>query len=77
MAIERIDLNDPALGFTFSTCVIAGNFIYTSHQAGMVDELGNKLEPLKLKLNSVLKIWKGYWLLLAQHWTTLSKSRFT
>ncbi|TFG70766.1 MAG: RidA family protein [Anaerolineales bacterium] len=46
MAIERINLNDPDSGFTFSTCVLAGNFIYTSHQAGMLDELGNKLDTI-------------------------------
>ncbi|MDF1512892.1 MAG: RidA family protein [Anaerolineae bacterium] len=55
MPIERIDLNDPALGFTFSTCVIAGNFIYTSHQAGMTDELGNKLESIQAQTAQCFK----------------------
>ena len=55
MPIERIDLNDPALGFTFSTCVIAGNFIYTSHQAGMVDELGNKLGTIQAQTHQCFK----------------------
>jgi 2-iminobutanoate/2-iminopropanoate deaminase len=34
MGIEFIDLNDPAWGFTFSTCVRAGDFIFTSHHGG-------------------------------------------
>lgn len=55
MAIERIDLNDPALGFTFSTCVVAGNFIYTSHQAGMVDQLGNKLGSVEAQTEQCFK----------------------
>jgi 2-iminobutanoate/2-iminopropanoate deaminase len=55
LAIERIDLNDPELGFTFSTCVIAGNFIFTSHQAGMVDELGNKLNTVEAQTEQCFK----------------------
>ncbi len=55
MAIERIDLNDPELNFTFSTCVIAGNFIYTSHQAGMVNELGHKLETVEAQTKQCFK----------------------
>jgi len=55
MAIERIDLNDPALGYTFSACVIAGNFIYTSHQAGMVDHLGNKLDTVEAQTEQCFK----------------------
>lgn len=55
MPIERIDLNDPTLDFTFSTCVIAGNFIYTSHQAGMVDELGNKLKSVQAQTKQCFK----------------------
>jgi 2-iminobutanoate/2-iminopropanoate deaminase len=36
--IERIDLN-PEAGFAFSSCVIAGDYIHTSHHAGYdVDE---------------------------------------
>jgi hypothetical protein len=34
MAIERIDLNDPEWGFTFSSCVIAGDFVFTAHHGG-------------------------------------------
>ena len=34
MAIKFIDLNDPDWGFTFTSCVIAGDFIYTAHHAG-------------------------------------------
>jgi 2-iminobutanoate/2-iminopropanoate deaminase len=55
MAIERIDLNDPELNFTFSTCVIAGNFIFTSHQAGMVDHLGHKLTGVAAQTEQCFK----------------------
>lgn len=55
MPIERIDLNDPEQNFTFSTCVIAGNFIFTSHQAGLVDELGNKLETIEAQTEQCFK----------------------
>ncbi len=55
MAIERINLNDPDSGFTFSTCVLAGNFIYTSHQAGMVDELGHKLDTITAQTEQCFK----------------------
>jgi 2-iminobutanoate/2-iminopropanoate deaminase len=34
MGIEYIDLNDPGWGFTFSTCVRAGDFLFTSHHEG-------------------------------------------
>ena len=37
--IGRIDLN-PEMEWTFSTCVIAGDYIYTSHLAGYRDEDG-------------------------------------
>ena len=55
MAIERIDLSDPEWGFTFSTCVIAGNFIYTAHQAGMVNELGHKLDTVEAQTEQCFK----------------------
>jgi len=47
VAIERIDLSNPEWGFTFSTCVIAGDFVFTSHQGGLVDEEGNRLESIE------------------------------
>ncbi len=34
MAIERIDLNKPEWNFTFSNCVVAGDFVFTSHVGG-------------------------------------------
>lgn len=40
MAIERIDLNNPAWGFTFSNCVIAGDLIFTAHHSGYDVEAG-------------------------------------
>jgi 2-iminobutanoate/2-iminopropanoate deaminase len=39
MTVERIDLQSE-YGFTFSTCVVAGDFVFTSHLAGL-DEEGN------------------------------------
>jgi len=42
MTVERIDLN-PEMKWTFSTYVIAGDFIYTSHLGALVDDGGNKL----------------------------------
>jgi 2-iminobutanoate/2-iminopropanoate deaminase len=34
VTIQRIDLNDPEWGFTFSSCLVAGDFVFTSHHAG-------------------------------------------
>jgi 2-iminobutanoate/2-iminopropanoate deaminase len=45
MTIERIDLY-PEYGFTFSTCVVAGDFVYTSHLAGL-DEDGKWPESVE------------------------------
>jgi 2-iminobutanoate/2-iminopropanoate deaminase len=45
MTVERIDLH-PKYGFTFSTCVVAGDFVFTSHLAGL-DEEGNWPESVE------------------------------
>jgi len=45
MTVEKIDLH-PEYGFTFSTCVVAGDFVFTSHLAGL-DEEGNWPESIK------------------------------
>lgn len=45
MTVERIDLY-PEYGFTFSTCVVAGDFVFTSHLAGL-DEEGNWPESVE------------------------------
>jgi 2-iminobutanoate/2-iminopropanoate deaminase len=42
--IRFIDLNKPEMGHTFSSCTIAGDFIYTSHIGGFIDEKGHVLE---------------------------------
>lgn len=34
MAVERIDLNNPDRDFTFSSCVVAGDYVFTSHHGG-------------------------------------------
>jgi 2-iminobutanoate/2-iminopropanoate deaminase len=39
-AVERIDL-DPESGFAFSSCVTAGDYILTSHHAGLQPEEGS------------------------------------
>ena len=44
-AIQWIDLN-PEMDWTFSTCVVAGDFCYTSHTAGMADDEGKALETV-------------------------------
>ena len=43
--IEKVDLN-PDMNWTFSTYVRAGDFVYTSHTAGMVDDDGKRLETV-------------------------------
>jgi 2-iminobutanoate/2-iminopropanoate deaminase len=40
MGIEYIDLNKPESGFTFSTCVRAGDFLFLSHHGGYDFEAG-------------------------------------
>lgn len=44
MTIKRIDLNDPESKHTFSSCVVAGDFIFTSHITGFFDDQGNLVE---------------------------------
>ncbi len=34
MKIERIDLNNPDWRFTFSSCVVAGDYVFASHHDG-------------------------------------------
>jgi 2-iminobutanoate/2-iminopropanoate deaminase len=46
MPIQHIDLN-PDRNWTFSTCVVAGDFVYTSHTAGMTDDQGVRLESVE------------------------------
>jgi 2-iminobutanoate/2-iminopropanoate deaminase len=48
----------PALasyGFTFSSCVKAGDFIYTPHHAGFLDEEGNVIESIEAQTQQGLK----------------------
>ena len=42
MPIQHIDLN-PDRNWTFSTCVVASDFVYTSHTVGMSDDQGVRL----------------------------------
>ena len=45
--MEKIDLNEPELGYTFSSCVVAGDFVFTSHQGGIVDDEGRMLGTIE------------------------------
>ena len=45
MTLKRIDLN-PERNWTFATCVVAGDFIYTAHTGGIVDDDGNLLKTV-------------------------------
>lgn len=38
--IERVDLSNPDRGFTSSSCVIAGDLVFTAHHAGYDFERG-------------------------------------
>jgi 2-iminobutanoate/2-iminopropanoate deaminase len=42
MTIRRIDLN-PEKNWTFATCVVAGDFVFTAHTGGIVDDDSNLL----------------------------------
>ena len=46
MPIQHIDLN-PDRNWTFSTCVVAGDLVYTSHTGGMTDDQGVPLESVE------------------------------
>ncbi len=47
MAVERIDLNNPDWGFTFSSCVVAGDYVFTSHHGGYDFEEGKWPETIE------------------------------
>ena len=55
MTKEIIDLNPKKYGFTFSSCVKAGGFIYTSHHGGFLDEDGNILEGIEAQTEQCFK----------------------
>ena len=46
MTLQHIDLN-PDRNWTFSTCVVAGDFVYASHTVGMSDDEGVRLESVE------------------------------
>jgi 2-iminobutanoate/2-iminopropanoate deaminase len=46
MTIQFIDLTDPEMEHTYSSCTIAGNFIFTSHIGGFLDDQGHVLEGI-------------------------------
>jgi len=46
VTIKRIDLN-PEYGFAFSSCVVAGDYVFTAHRGGMVDDRGKRLESIE------------------------------
>jgi len=53
--IERIDLSDAELQFTFSTCVRAGDFVFTSHQAGFIGEEGNRVAGIEAQTEQMFR----------------------
>ena len=55
MTKEIINLNPKKYGFTFSSCVKAGDFIYTSHHGGFLDEDGNRLESIETQTEQCFK----------------------
>ncbi len=54
MIKEIIDLNPKEYGFTFSSCVKAGDFIFTAHHAGFLDEDGNVVEGIEAQTEQCL-----------------------
>jgi len=55
MAIAKIDLHNPDWGFTFSSCVIAGDFIFTSHHGGYSFEEGRWPEGIESQTEQCFK----------------------
>ncbi len=55
MGKEIIDLNPKKYRLTFSSCVKAGDFIYTSHHAGFLDEEGNIIEGIEAQTEECFK----------------------
>ena len=48
--LKRIDLHpdkERYKNFSFSTCVVAGDFVFTSHQGGVVDDNGKWLTTIE------------------------------
>ena len=46
MTIQKIDLH-PENNFTFSSAVVAGDFIYTAHTGGVYDDNGTVLNTIE------------------------------
>ena len=55
MAIAKIDLHNPDWGFTFSSCVIAGDFVFTSHHGGYSFEEGGWPEGIESQTEQCFK----------------------
>ena len=54
MTREFIDLN-PDRSFTFSSCVRAGDFIYTSHHGGLYNEDGDTVKGIEAQTEQCIK----------------------
>ena len=54
MTIQHIDLN-PERNWTFSTCVVAGDYVYTSHTVGITDDEGALLETVEEQTEQTFK----------------------
>ena len=55
MTIKKIDLNNPDHGFTFSSCVVAGDFVYTSHHGSGSGDIEQQTEQSFRKLERTLE----------------------
>jgi 2-iminobutanoate/2-iminopropanoate deaminase len=54
MPIHHIDLN-PDRNWTFSTCVVAGDHVYTAHTVGITDDEGALLETVEEQTEQTFK----------------------
>jgi 2-iminobutanoate/2-iminopropanoate deaminase len=56
--LKKIDLHpdkERFRNFSFSTCVIAGDYVYTSHQGGVVDDEGKLLSTVEEQTEQAFK----------------------
>jgi 2-iminobutanoate/2-iminopropanoate deaminase len=55
MSIHHIDINDSGDNRTYSSATVAGDYIFTSHIGGFLDEEGNVLEGTALQTAQCFK----------------------
>jgi 2-iminobutanoate/2-iminopropanoate deaminase len=66
--VKKVELHSEE-SFTFSSYVVAGDFIYTSHIGGFVDKQGNVLETVEEQTRQTLENLKDH---LAREGATLN-----